>query len=145
MILIQYCWCFTLGTTSTRTVRFITYVGIQSPPNNQHMWLCVLWLLPNTFAWRRLRLTYQHLRYSTLTLYIFLPTHNNVKQGFEPWNGVWKGYFGAGIFKQSMWARNRVGIRVFVPSRQATQPGWIGSLKSILGHLKRLKIRSLIT
>jgi hypothetical protein len=37
-------------------------------------------------------------------------------------------------FKQSVRARNRVGIGlVVVPARQATQPGGIGSLKSILG------------
>jgi hypothetical protein len=49
----------------------------------------------------------------------------------------------AGIFKQSMGARNRVGIIVVVPARQATQPGGIGSLKLILGLLKSLKIRAL--
>ncbi len=32
--------------------------------------------------------------------------------------------------------------RVFVPARQATQPGGIGSLKAILGLLKSLKIRA---
>jgi hypothetical protein len=37
----------------------------------------------------------------------------------------------AGIFKQSMGGRNRV----VVPARQATQPGGIGSLESILGFL----------
>jgi hypothetical protein len=37
-------------------------------------------------------------------------------------------------FKQSVRARNRVGIGlVVVPARQATQPGGIGSLKSVLG------------
>jgi hypothetical protein len=33
--------------------------------------------------------------------------------------------------------------RVVVPARQATQPGGIGSLESILGLLKSLKIRAL--
>ncbi len=33
--------------------------------------------------------------------------------------------------------------RVIVPARKATQPGTIGSLKSILGVLKSLKIRAL--
>ncbi len=32
--------------------------------------------------------------------------------------------------------------RVVVPARQATQPGGIGSLESILGLLKNLKIRA---
>ncbi len=32
--------------------------------------------------------------------------------------------------------------RVVVPARQATQPGGIGSLESILGLLKSLKIRA---
>jgi hypothetical protein len=46
----------------------------------------------------------------------------------------------AGIFKQSMEpSRNRV----VVPARQATQRGGIGSLESILGLLKSLKIRPL--
>jgi hypothetical protein len=49
----------------------------------------------------------------------------------------------AGIFKQSMWARNRVGIGIVVPARQATQPGGISSLESILRLLKSLKIRAL--
>jgi hypothetical protein len=44
----------------------------------------------------------------------------------------------AGIFKQSVGATNRAGM-VVVPARQATQPGGIGSLASILGFLKRLK------
>jgi hypothetical protein len=43
--------------------------------------------------------------------------------------------YSAGIFKQSMGARNRVG-----PARQSTQPGGIGSLESILGLFKSLKI-----
>ncbi len=34
--------------------------------------------------------------------------------------------------------------KVVVPTRQATQPGGIGSLESILGLLKSLKIRALI-
>jgi hypothetical protein len=38
----------------------------------------------------------------------------------------------AGIFKQSIGARNPVGNRVAVPARQATQPGGIGSSESIL-------------
>ncbi len=46
----------------------------------------------------------------------------------------------AGIFKQSMGARNRVGLS-YVPARQATQPGGVGSLEAILGLLKSLKIR----
>ncbi len=51
----------------------------------------------------------------------------------------------AGIFKQSMGARNQVGIhRVVVSARQATQPVGIGSLESILGLLKSLKIRALV-
>ncbi len=48
----------------------------------------------------------------------------------------------AGIFKKSMGARNLVGIGLSVPARQATQPGGIGSLESILGLLKCLKIRA---
>jgi hypothetical protein len=47
----------------------------------------------------------------------------------------------AGIFKQSMGARNRRKM-VVVPARQATQPGGIGSVESILRHLKSLKIRA---
>jgi hypothetical protein len=43
----------------------------------------------------------------------------------------------AGIFKQSMEARNRVGIVL------SYRPGGIGALESILGLLKRLKIRAL--
>ncbi len=35
--------------------------------------------------------------------------------------------------------------RVVVPASQATQPGGIGSLESILGLLKSLKIRALYT
>jgi hypothetical protein len=48
----------------------------------------------------------------------------------------------AGIFKQSVGARNRVRIqkRVVVQARQATQPGGIGSLESILGLLQSLKL-----
>jgi hypothetical protein len=34
--------------------------------------------------------------------------------------------------------------RVVLPARQATQPGGIGSLESILGLLKSLKIRALL-
>jgi hypothetical protein len=34
--------------------------------------------------------------------------------------------------------------RVIVPARQATQPGGISSLESILGLLKSLKIRALV-
>jgi hypothetical protein len=40
--------------------------------------------------------------------------------------------------------RSRV-YRVVVPVRQATQPDGIGSLKSILGLLKSLKIRAQAT
>ncbi len=47
------------------------------------------------------------------------------------------------IFKQSIGARNRVGRLVAVPTRQASQPGGIGSLESILELLKCLKIRAL--
>ncbi len=36
----------------------------------------------------------------------------------------------------------RISSRVVVPARQATQPGGIGSLDSILGLLKSLKIRT---
>jgi hypothetical protein len=49
--------------------------------------------------------------------------------------------FSAGIVEQSMGARNRAD-RVVVPARQATQPCRIGSLESILGLLKSLKIRA---
>jgi hypothetical protein len=50
----------------------------------------------------------------------------------------------AGIFKQSMGSRNRASRnKVVVPARQATQPGGIGSLRSILRLLKSLKIRDL--
>ncbi len=50
----------------------------------------------------------------------------------------------AGIWKQSMGARNRVGIGLSyrLASRQATQPGEIGSMESILGILKSIKIRA---
>jgi hypothetical protein len=41
----------------------------------------------------------------------------------------------AGIFKQSVGARKPSRNRVVVPARQATQPGRIGSLESILGLL----------
>ncbi len=47
-----------------------------------------------------------------------------------------------GIFKQSMGARKRVGIGVLVPAQQATQVGGIDFLESILGLLKRLKLRA---
>ncbi len=41
---------------------------------------------------------------------------------------------------------NRVGIGLsYIPARQATQPGGIGSLESILGLLKSLKIQALTT
>jgi hypothetical protein len=49
-----------------------------------------------------------------------------------------------GIFKQSKRARNRVGLGLSYRPRQATQPGDIGALESILGLLKSLKIRALI-
>ncbi len=48
--------------------------------------------------------------------------------------------FSAGIFKQSMGARNRVWNGLSY--RQATHPGGIGSLESILGLFKSLKIRA---
>ncbi len=48
----------------------------------------------------------------------------------------------AEIFKQSKGAGSRVGIGVVVPARQATQPGGIGFLESILGLLISLKIRA---
>jgi hypothetical protein len=51
----------------------------------------------------------------------------------------------AGIFKQSMGARNRVGKGVIVPACQATKAGGIYSLESIPGLHKRLKIRALVT
>jgi hypothetical protein len=46
----------------------------------------------------------------------------------------------AGIFKQSMGARNRVGIGMSYRAGPPgyTQPGGIGSLESILGLLKSL-------
>jgi hypothetical protein len=47
----------------------------------------------------------------------------------------------AGILKQSMGARNRVG-KVIVTARQATWAGGIHSLESIPGLHKRLKIRA---
>jgi hypothetical protein len=49
----------------------------------------------------------------------------------------------AGIFKQSMGARNRVGIGLSY-QRQTTQPGGFYSLESILELLKSLKIRALM-
>jgi hypothetical protein len=52
----------------------------------------------------------------------------------------------AGIFKQSMGARNREGIGLsYVPARQTTQPGRIGSLEWILGLHKSVKIRALVS
>jgi hypothetical protein len=48
----------------------------------------------------------------------------------------------AGIFKQSIGGWEPSRNRVVVPARQATQPGGIGSLESILGLLKSLKIRA---
>jgi hypothetical protein len=49
----------------------------------------------------------------------------------------------AGISKQSMGARNRVGIGLsYRPARLHIKPGGIGSLESILGLLKSLKIRA---
>jgi hypothetical protein len=42
-----------------------------------------------------------------------------------------------------MGARNRVGIELSYRPRQAAQPGGIGSLESIIGLLKSLKIRAL--
>ncbi len=49
----------------------------------------------------------------------------------------------AGIVKQSVGARNRVGSRVIVPTRQGTKNGGINSLESILGLPRSLKIRAL--
>jgi hypothetical protein len=52
----------------------------------------------------------------------------------------------AGIFKQSMGARNRGGIyRFIVPARQATWAGRNHSLESIPGLHKRLKLRAQAT
>jgi hypothetical protein len=49
----------------------------------------------------------------------------------------------AGIYKQSMGAGNRVGVGLsYRPARLHTQTGGIGSLESILGLLKSLKIRA---
>jgi hypothetical protein len=49
----------------------------------------------------------------------------------------------AEIFKQFLRSRNRVGKGLsYRPVRPAKQPGGIGSLKSILGLLKSLKIRA---
>jgi hypothetical protein len=39
----------------------------------------------------------------------------------------------------------RKGNRVLVPARQPTESGRIGSLESILGLLKSLKIRALVS
>jgi hypothetical protein len=51
----------------------------------------------------------------------------------------------AGIFEQSMGGQEPSRNSVVVPARQATtQPGGIGSLESILGLLKSLKIRALL-
>jgi hypothetical protein len=49
----------------------------------------------------------------------------------------------AGIFIQSMWARNRIGIgyRTGTPGSQATKAGGIHSLELIPELHKRLKIR----
>jgi hypothetical protein len=49
----------------------------------------------------------------------------------------------AGIFKQSMGARDRVGIGLSLLARQATKAGGIHSLESIPGLHKRFKIRPL--
>ncbi len=48
----------------------------------------------------------------------------------------------AGLFKQSMGARNRVGVGLSYRLARL-QTGGIGSLKTILGLLKSLKIRAL--
>ncbi len=48
----------------------------------------------------------------------------------------------AGIFKQSMGARNRIGIGLSYRPHQATQAGGIVSLESSLGLLTSLKIRA---
>jgi len=49
----------------------------------------------------------------------------------------------AGIFKQSNRGQEPSRNSVVVPALQVTQPGGIGSLESILGLLKRLKLRIL--
>jgi hypothetical protein len=74
--------------------------------------------------------------------------------GYGGWGGGEKGVWESSLlytgieqvlevffFFNSTW--NRVGIhRVVVPARQATQPGGMGSLDSIPGLLKSLKIRT---
>jgi hypothetical protein len=50
----------------------------------------------------------------------------------------------AGIFKKSMGATNRLGIGLYRPGMQATQPGGIDSLESIHGLLKSFKIWALL-
>ncbi len=52
----------------------------------------------------------------------------------------------AGIFKQPLGARNRVGIVLsYRPARLHTQPGGIGSMESILGLLKSFKLWALFS
>jgi hypothetical protein len=48
-------------------------------------------------------------------------------------------------FFNNLWGASTSRNRVIVPARQATQPGGIGFLESILGLLKSLKIRALQT
>ncbi len=47
-------------------------------------------------------------------------------------------------FENNQWGRGPSRNSVVVPARQATQPGGIGSLESILGLIKSLKIRALV-
>ncbi len=49
----------------------------------------------------------------------------------------------ADILEQSIGTRNRIGTGLWCPARQATLPGRIGSLESIPGLLKSLKIPAL--
>ncbi len=57
---------------------------------------------------------------------------------------TWNTFICAGIFKQSIGARNRVGLGLSYRYARlhTTQPCGIGSLQSILGLLKSLKIRT---
>jgi hypothetical protein len=59
-----------------------------------------------------------------------------------PYSGHRQFYSSVLEFLNSLWERNK--NRVAVPARQATKPGGIGSLESILGLLKSLKIRALL-
>jgi hypothetical protein len=65
---------------------------------------------------------------------------HQVKSGMKS-NASWQS--SAGIFKQSKGARNQVGMGCRT-ARQSIQPAGIGSLESILGLLKSLKIRALV-